>query len=190
MGKADLAGKIILEILFVVIFIVFLEGLIQYYILVALLLAHTLNWLLNAHFWDVGRFIGITNTPPSRFFPYLRKLTKRLDKDSSPATAIIIGGISRKQGFRSTSDVDLIFIRDSGVQNSIKAVLVTIRERVMAFFCKFPLHLELYDHMQSLEQHRIDEVPVILKDTGKIAEDWYRKAGREISGLNDYDPNP
>jgi hypothetical protein len=185
MGTADLIGKIVFEVLtFSAIFSI-LRGSGPYSICKALIIAHTINWLINSHFWDLGRFIGLTHTSPGRFFPYLRKIERRINSNSSIPTAIVIGGISRKQGFKTTSDIDLIFIRRRGFKNSVKAVLVTIHERARAFYSKFPLHLELYDSIESMKQHRADEVPIVLKDINSTAKDWYGKDGRTIMGLDD-----
>lgn len=187
MGKADLLGKVLLEMVLFIILLVLLAGRVKYYILAALFTAHTVNWLINAHFWDVGRFIGITNTAPARFFPYLRKLEKRLNTYTAPPVGIIIGGLSRNKGFKSSSDVDMIFVRGQGCKSTVLSVLVTIYERTRAFFCKFPLHLELYDDMDAMNRHRTDEVPVILKDSDGIAEDWYGRSGRTPARLSDFD---
>ncbi len=186
MGAADLVGKVLLEIILFSISFVILEGLIVYRIIIALIVAHTINWMINAHFWDVGRFIGITRTPPDRFFPYLRKVMDNVNDTNSIVAVIVIGGISRNAGFKETSDVDMIFIKEKGVKNATISVLVTVRERAKAFITKFPLHLELYDSM-SLVKHRTDEVPIVLKDVGDIVKTYYKKAGHRTANLDDYD---
>jgi hypothetical protein len=183
MGTADLIGKITLEIVFIALFTVMLNN----NILLSFLAAHTLNWLINTHFWDLGRFLGITRTSPDRFFPYLRKLAVRVNKDSALPIVITIGGLSRNRGFKVTSDVDMIFVRREGFNNSFKAVLVTMRERFISFVFKFPLHLELYDNMERMKKHRNDELPIVLKDTEGMAERWYNENGRSIAGLANYD---
>lgn len=183
MGKADLIGKIFFDVLIFIVILFFLNGVGLHRISLALILAHTFNWLINTHFWDVGRFLGITRTSPDRFFPYLQKIKDKIERDGSIPSAIVIGGISRNQGFKTTSDIDMIFIRGRGFKNALKAVLVTIRERARAFFSKFPLHLELYDNMEFMNRHRTDEVPIVLKDINGNVKDWYDKAGRTIITL-------
>lgn len=185
MGTADLIGKIVFEALaFTVIFFI-LGGSVPYRIGTVLIIAHTLNWLLNANFWVIGRYNGITRTPPSHFSPYLQKIRNRINRYSSIPTAIVIGGITRNKELKTTSDVDLIFIRGRGFKNALKAVLVTISERARAFFSKFPLHLELYDSIEFMKKHRTDEVPIVLKDINGTAKDLYSKAERTIMSLED-----
>jgi|GEM_PF-3784287 len=187
MGYADLTGKIALEVILLTLSLVALGDLSIYNISIALILSHTVNWLINSHFWDFGRYLGITRTPPERFFPYIHRVVRRINKNRSIYIAIIIGSISRKRELKETSDVDMIFIRGKGLKNAINAVLVTMRERAIAFFYKFPLHLDLYDTIEMTTKHREDETPVVLKDTGDAAKAWYRKAGREMINLGDYE---
>jgi hypothetical protein len=188
MGVADLIGKIALEVLFFLFSLFFLsmEEITLYYIFGAIISAHTLNWLLNTHFWDLGRFLGITRTSPKRFYPYIEALMKRVHGDSSLPVVIIIGGISRNEGFKTTSDIDMIFVRGKGIMNTIKVVLITIRERMTAFFCKFPLHLELYDGIEDMSRHRTDEVPFVLRDIRGMAESWYSKSGRRVMDMDEF----
>jgi len=184
MGRADLIGKIILEILVFTVALFCFGKTDIYHTGIALLLAHTFNWLINAHFWDFGRFLGITRTPPVRFYHYLQKLEVKIQKHDSVPNVIVIGGISRNQGFKPTSDIDMIFIRDRGFTNALKAVLVTIRERTWAFINKFPLHLELYDRIEHMSKHRTDEIPIVLKDSNAAVGDWYSKSGRATMKLD------
>lgn len=181
MHATDLTGKIIFELVFFSIFVLLLnEYSIIYRVCIAFFLSHTINWLLNAHFWDFGRFLGITRTNRKRFSLYLKELKERVDDDASILSIIIIGSISRNEGFHATSDVDIMFIRKRGVLNAVKAVLVTMRERATAFLKKFPLELHLCDSMETMKKYRYDEVPIVLKDSEETAQEWYRKKGRSI----------
>jgi len=185
MDTADLTGKIIFDILIFILILFFTDSSGVYRVSIALILAHTLNWLINAHFWVFGRFLGITSTSTDRFYPYIKNVVNRINKDNSIPAVIVIGSISRKQKFKLTSDVDIMFIRGKGFKNAVKAVLVTMRERAIAFLGRFPLHLELYDSMESMKKHRIDEVPIVLKDVGEMVINWYGKDGRTIMNLED-----
>lgn len=188
MHATDLTGKIIFELVFFFIFVLLLnEYSIIYRVCLTFFLSHTLNWLLNSHFWTFGRFLGITHTDRKRFSVYLKELRERVDNDASIVSIIIIGSISRNEGFRTTSDVDIVFIRKEGFPNAVRAVLVTVRERATAFLNKFPLELHLYDSVDTMKKHRADEIPVILKDTCAIAQSWYSRTGRTVTRLEDFE---
>jgi hypothetical protein len=187
MGRADLTGKIILEIIFFGMAMIFVSGSFGFRAIIALLIAHTLNWVLNSNFWVIGRYIGITRTNPHYFAKYLKGLMRRLEGTSAIDATVVIGGVSREQGIKETSDVDMFFIRKRGLIKAIIAVMVTIKERIYAFFCKFPLHLELYETMTMMDKHRKDEVPYILKDISGIASAYYKKQGRGIARIEEYE---
>jgi hypothetical protein len=187
MGRVDLIGKVVLEIVFFSIALIFVSGSFGFRAFVALLIAHTLNWFLNTHFWDTGRFLGITRTPLHRFTPYVKHLMLRLHRSSAIDAVIIIGGVSREEGIKKTSDVDIFFIRKKGLINAIVAMLITIKERSHAFFSKFPLHLELYDDISMMDKHRKDEIPYILKDISGVADAYYQKQDRMTAQFDDYE---
>lgn len=185
MDKTDLAGKICFELLLFALFISLVQITFMN-IFFAFFLAHTFNWFLNSNFWVIGRYLGITRTDPARFSFYLRKVMYRMQQCSSIDAVIVIGGASRKQGVRETSDIDIFFIRDHGFFNGIRAVISTIRERIIAFLHRFPLHLELYDSIKTMERHRKDETPFVLKDNHREARGYYESQGRKIAGFDEY----
>ncbi|MBI5676091.1 MAG: hypothetical protein HZC48_09765 [Nitrospirae bacterium] len=117
----------------------------------------------------------------------MRKTSTRIRSNNSISAVIVIGGLSRNESFKTTSDIDMIFISGKGYANIVKAIIVSIRERAVAFLSKFPLHLELYSDMESMHKFRNDEVPVVLKDAGGIAQSWYGRTGRTITRLEDYE---
>jgi len=187
MGRTDLICKIILEIGFFGVAINFVSGSFGFRAFVALLIAHTLNWFLNSNFWVIGRYIGITRTDPHYFAEYLGKLIRRLEKIMAIDAVIVIGGASRQKGIKRTSDVDMFFIRKRGVTNASMAAVITIKERIYAFFNKFPLHLEFYDDISMMDRHRQDEVPYLLKDFSGFASAYYKKKGRNLSDFEGYE---
>jgi hypothetical protein len=187
MGRVDLIGKVVLEIVFFGIAFFFVNGSLGFRAFVAFLIAHTLNWFLNTHFWVTGRFLGITRTRLRRFAPYIKQLMLRLHRCSALDGVIIIGGVSREEGIKTTSDVDIFFIRKKGLINAIVAAAVTIKERSHAFVSKFPLHLEFYDDISMMDRHRKDEVPYILKDSSGIAGAYYQKQHRKTAQFEDYE---
>jgi len=186
MGITDLTGKICIEVLVFTLMLSLGTGPLVFRLIVALLTSHTFSWFFNSHFWVLGRYLGITRTNPSRFPKYLNWLMKRLDNCRAINTVIVIGGASRKKGIKETSDVDIFFVRTSGFNNGIKAVVATVKERALAFMCKFPLHLELYDHMEMMDRHRRDETPFLLKDDLGLASDYYSRQGRKTAGFEEY----
>jgi len=185
-GITDLTGKICLEVLFFSIALTFVNGPAFYRLVGALLIAHTFSWLFNSHFWVFGRYLGITRTDPARFPKYLNQLMQRLNNCRAIDVVLVIGGASRKKGIAPTSDVDIFFVKRPGFINGIRAVMITIKERALAFILKFPLHLELYDRIEMMDRHRKDETPFILKDDRGCASSYYSAQGRRFAAFEEY----
>lgn len=187
MSCSDLIGKICIEIaVFGPIFSI-IDGSILYKLVISFVCAHTFNWLFNSHFWVFGRYLGITRTDIKRFPNYLQEVRSRLHNCSAIESIIIIGGVSRKEGVKITSDIDMFIIRNRGLINGLNAVFFTIRERFLAFIKKFPLDLYLYDEVETMDKHRYDEKAFILKDVHRRASAYYNSRGRKVAGLDEYE---
>ena len=186
MDVLDLIGKLCIDIFFTLIF-VFLFGssyTINWFF--AFIIAHSINWLINTHFWVIGRFIGFTRTDSKRFYLYLKSITKRFSKNKSLLGIIVIGAASRGGGVKETSDIDMYFISKKGLKNSINSVQFTWRERFLAFINKFPLDLCLARDLKVMLKHRKDEVPFVIFDPEKRVEEFYKKQNRNIEFLENY----
>ena len=143
-------------------------------ILLGFVLAHTLNWLLNTHFWVMGRFIGITHTPPAVLVSHIHHLADVARREPSLRAAVIIGRVTRGGRIRNTSDIDIEFVRKKGAFNAIRANLFGLREKVRAFFARIPLDSYIYDDVETLGKHRRDETPIILYDPEHALKEYYR----------------
>lgn len=187
MGYADLVGKICLEItVFSLIFPV-ISGSVLQKLVVSIACAHTFNWFFNSHFWVFGRYLGITRTSIERFPKYLRGVMNRLQNCPAIDSIIVIGGASRKEGVKITSDIDMFIIRKQGFLNGFIAVLITIKERILSFVTKFPLDLYLYDEIKTMDKHRDDERAFILKDVHDQVKAYYNSKGRKVAGFTEYE---
>jgi predicted nucleotidyltransferase len=186
LSKIDLIGKLILECCLFLILFLSLGNLTSNRLILSFLFAHTVNWIFNTHFWVLGRFIGITRTPTHRFYQYLKNMQNRIRETSGISGVIIIGGASRGEKIRETSDVDIFFIVRESLLSKIKALLFTIKERAIAFLRMFPLDLYLYENVFDMNKHRKDENPFVLFDREGIVKDYYKRQNREVVGLNNF----
>ena len=111
----------------------------------------------------------------------------RLQNCPAIDSIIVIGGASREEGIKITSDIDMFVIRNRSLLYGLIAVLFTIRERFLAFTTKFPLDLYLYDKIETMDKHRDDEKAFILKDVHSHASAYYYSQGREVAGFEEYE---
>jgi len=147
-------------------------------VLFALVLAHTISWLFNGHFFDtVGRFHSLCKMTLGKMTVYLQGIELRASTRNSLLSILVIGGITRGQGIRDTSDVDIRFVRKKGFWNGLAANFWGMSERTRALFAKFPLDLYVYDDMKSLDRLREDEKPIIVYDPNGMLREKYKERG-------------
>lgn len=185
-SRLDLLGKMLFILIFSSTFVYLQNGKDFAGLVKVFLAAHTLNWLLNTHFWDLGRFIGFTRTNPQRFYPFLYGTEKRIKKNKSLLGAVVLGGASRGEGVKRTSDIDMYFISKPGFLNQAISIFIAIRERVLAFLIKFPLNLVLSDKIEILLKCRRDEIPFIVLDAEQQIEAFYKALNRNVAPSQDY----
>lgn len=185
-SRIDLIGKFVFELTWFIIFVVIWGKISLAGIIFSLLLAHTLNWMSNTHFWVLGRYLGITKNPTYRHYNYLKKLQQKILRTDVFSGVIILGGASRGEGVRKNSDVDIFFISKRDFKSKLKAVSLTIKERIMAFISQYPLDLYLYEKVTDMTKHRTDEVPFLLYDPEKIVEKFYESQGRKVAYLENF----
>ena len=186
LSKIDMFGKIFIETLAFIVVLMVIGDISIFKIIISLFIAHTINWLINTNFWVLGRFIGITKISTKSYYEYLENLQSRINKSNSLCGVIVIGGVSRGQQLRINSDIDIYFIAKSDIKLKIFALLLTIRERIFAFFYRFPLDLYLYEKLPNMNKHRNDEIPFILLDPEKKVVDYYQKQNRDFTYIDSY----
>ena len=143
----------------------------------SLFLAHTANWLLNGHFYVIGRYVGFTRTSVDRIWAYTSGVAARARCCPALLGAVVHGAVTRGEGIRTTSDVDVRFIRRPGLGNGFRAAWFTFLERARAFFARFPLDPYLLDDVDLLARMRTDEKPILLHDLDGVLQAYYADRG-------------
>jgi predicted nucleotidyltransferase len=130
----------------------------------SLLLANTLNWVLNGNWWAgmLFAFPSLRNRGERATCTYLNDMAGRLKRDRSISGAMIFGSVARGQ-WHERSDLDVRLLRRPGVWNAVAGVLVLLRERWIALWSRQPLDIYLADGIPFLKRMRADEPPVFLK---------------------------
>jgi hypothetical protein len=131
---------------------------------VSLLVAHTLNWVLNGNWWAgmLFAFPGLRNRGERATCAYLNQMAQRLRRDRSISGAMIFGSVARGQ-WHERSDLDVRLLRRPGVWNAVMGLLILLRERWIALWARQPLDIYLADGIPFLKKMRADELPVFLK---------------------------
>jgi predicted nucleotidyltransferase len=145
----------------------------------SLLIAHTVNWVLNGNWWAgmLFTFPGLRNRGDRATCDYLNRMARRLQGDPSVSGVMIFGSVSRGM-WHERSDLDLRLLRRPGLRNGIAGVLILMRERLIALLARQPLDIYLADDLPFLRRMRPDEPPVFLKKNDPRLDEAYPQ-GRE-----------
>ncbi len=191
MDRSELIFHLSIGVFFTLLFLLIFMNIVNFWLSlgISFLMAHTSNWLFNSHFWVMGRYIGISETSVKRINNYMSEIKSLLQEKNSIQAIVVVGNMTRGGKIRSTSDLDVRFIREKGFLNTILSNLLMVKIKVIAFFRKIPLDVYLLDEIRRLSRLRSDEIPIILKDVNDEVSKWYKCHGRESKKYEDFDLN-
>ncbi len=116
---------------------------------VGFVLAHSLNFVLNAQVYVVLHNLGATKHNRNSVMAYSKVLQERIRAEKSIQAAAVFGSLSASRP-SATPDLDLRLVRRSGIVNGIRACSFAQRERSRAFIKQFPLDVYVLDGTRSL----------------------------------------
>ncbi|MFQ5644539.1 MAG: hypothetical protein ACE5FQ_12710 [Thiogranum sp.] len=169
MDRGEQAFKLLTEVSeFLVIFALFYFAgqntmSVTYIAVLSFIIVHTFNWVTNNLFWSIVMFAfpGLKNRGMEQTVSYLANMADRLRRNRSITGMALYGSISRKQ-WHERSDLDVRLLRAPGFLNLVKANLVMMRERLIAFLLRQPTDIFLADGIAFLAKMRSDEKPILL----------------------------
>ncbi len=169
MDKTEKLFKIVFElIIFVLLFII-----LQYILSIAtagvlsIIIAHTINWIINGHIFALFKTFGVIKTKNYKFNKYLNELKEKSSKESSIFLVATFGSIARKE-LKETSDLDIRIIRKKGIINGLRSCIFTMKERSIAFFRRLPLDIYVGDDLKFLQ--KVNEKAIIIYGDGESSE--------------------
>jgi hypothetical protein len=140
--------------------------------LLAVILAHTVNMLVNGHFFAMRSHMGLGKIEPVAFIAYIEKLHSRIRRQPFLLGAAAYGSLSRNL-FKPTSDLDIRVFPRKGFLSWPKAVLWVFIERFRALINYFPLDMYAFDFDSIDAKMKADEPPIIFLDPeGHIARKY------------------
>ncbi len=126
-----------------------------------LILAHTLNWVLNDHLLVTIKNFGWITTPPERFESELTRLLERASKSRGIDEVYLIGSVSSGSS-HTKSDLDIRLIRQRGIVSALRTYGFAVVERARAMLVGFPLDLYFLDSVTALTRAKTEEVRRLL----------------------------
>lgn len=140
--------------------------------LACLMVAHSLNWILNGHFFVLMRYVYPVPKTDQDFDRYVRRLSQQALRSRFIDGVAIYGSYCRGQ-LHEFSDLDVRVIVRQGILNGMAGAVFCLRERFMAFFMVFPLDIYCCVGTRCLDRLRDDERPVIIQDRSGVLADRY-----------------
>jgi predicted nucleotidyltransferase len=169
MDRGELTLRLIFESL-IVIFLFFILNLflrspsaLPFIGVSSLLIAHTINWIINCNFWALLIFAipNLENRGETKTCNYLNKIALRLARFQSIGGVLIYGSVSRGK-WHGKSDIDMRILRRPGLLNLCQSYILITKERIIAAVSMQPIDMFLADSIKFLKKMRSDEIPVFL----------------------------
>ncbi|MBN2521214.1 MAG: hypothetical protein JXB17_11950 [Bacteroidales bacterium] len=120
----------------------------QLNILNSILLAHTINWIFNTHFWVFFRFFNIRFNKAQNYYKYIEQTKKRMADNKCFKAIYLIGGPARNKELSDFSDLDIKFVLKDDFVNVIIGNIILIFEKIRSFFLRIPLDANIYSMKQ------------------------------------------
>lgn len=142
------------------------------YWLVSLLLAHTVNWIINCQPVALLMHLDWGRKDARRFIEYIEKLERRVRAKPFIAAAASFGSLSKGK-YNEKSDIDIRFVLPDGALARLRLAGYCFSERLRAALHWFPLDLYAFDLDEMKRKMNEDEVPVIFRDPDGLIQEVY-----------------
>ncbi len=126
------------------------------------LIAHTTNFLLNAHIPVVFKHLG-REIAEERIRRYTEDFRGRMQGRSSLQGVVIVGSHARGESGPG-SDLDVRLVARPGLKNALGAALLASAERALALVRRFPLDVYVADNIGAIGGLRESKNPIVLCD--------------------------
>jgi predicted nucleotidyltransferase len=130
---------------------------------VAILGAHSLNFLFNGQLRVVLKWHGIGRVPKAAIEVELVRIAARLTANPAIRDGYVFGSLSRGE-LHDGSDLDIRVIRAPGLRAGLTACFAVLTERSRSLRSGVPLDIYVWDSPASLARMRADEKPISLSE--------------------------
>jgi predicted nucleotidyltransferase len=128
---------------------------------VAIVIAHTINFIFNGQVYAVLKHFGDIQHSWQEFNEEKERLRIQIEQQPAIIYAAAYGSLARDQ-WSPTSDLDIRLVRAPGLVNGLRVCSFALRERARAFWKGFPLDIFVLDGFEALNQLKEKHTPVVL----------------------------
>lgn len=141
-------------------------------IILAFLVAHTLNYMFNGQAKAVYNHMGAGNKSAKSFYEGTVAMKQRIDNAKYINAGIAFGSLSRGC-YKPSSDIDIRIIPAQGEWNYWKTCFWAVKERCIAFATGYPLDMYVFTLPVTQKLMRSDELPIMVTERGECARQAY-----------------
>lgn len=175
MNPVEILYKMFLDvILSLLIWFLFIQDMNFMGWLITLIIAHTINWIINCQPVALLMHIDIGKNNAEKFISYIEKLENRIKQKDYLAACASYGSLSIGN-YKPTSDIDIRVIMKNDLWSKIRAANFCFLERVRAFFAFFPLDLYAFTLDEVQVKMSPKEPPVLFHDPFGILKETYKE---------------
>jgi len=155
---------------------IFLSAGWMFSVVISVILAHLVNFVLNAAFWSIAICdLKLFQPKGKRYlYQYLKELRKRATCCDAIMCYCAFGSIAR-YNFHDASDLDMVLVKKPGMLNAVRVFKFVLAERLYALLHKVPIELWVGDSPKFLNRLRPDEVPVVVINENNILANHYKR---------------
>jgi hypothetical protein len=165
MDSTELIFKLSIDLFFTLLFSLILTQwlFLPPAIAIGFFLAHSINFLFNSQIFVVLKFFGGVKHELAEFDEYIASIQTRLLEEPSIRWGAIYGSMARGE-LKTTSDLDIRFIRYPGIYYGLRSCWFVLKERSRAHINRFPIDFLVFDSPRLLYRLRPDEPPIIIHE--------------------------
>lgn len=128
-------------------------------IIVAFIIAHLLNYVLNGQFYVVFRYLSSKQVMSRKDLDEYILFMKKEIGIFHPLDVLVIGSFCRGK-MSKTSDLDIRIFHEPNFKSSIKAYVMATVLRFYGLLYKFPIDVYCFSDLTFLDKIKKDEIPV------------------------------
>lgn len=133
-------------------------------VFIIFIVTHSLWWIINGNFHVnlLECFKFVHNSGVDEVVKFVSWMSNLIIKTKAVDAVLIYGSFCRSK-FHSRSDLDIRIIRRPHVKGTIKLFILTVFARIVSFYRRVPLDLQVVDSYKFLDSNmKRDDFPVVV----------------------------
>lgn len=182
MNPVEIVYKLFIDFTLTIFMLLLTEDFSLSGLFIAVILAHTINWIINGQPVALLMHMDIGKNNALNFINYIEKLERRIGEKNYLAACASYGSLSLGN-YKPTSDIDIRIIMKKDLWSKIRAANFCFWERFRAFLAFFPLDLYAFTIEEVQVKMHPKEPPVLFHDPSGILKKTYH----ELMDFHEFD---